>query len=1786
MGVAHVDPSDSVDHPGRPAARREAGEAETWNALLQANQVTLDGIADAVVNSAEATTTVDPVIRLFQGVYGRVPDKAGLDYWVDVYRDLKAIDNPNTPTVNEALVALARPFVDPVSTPEFATRYGTNPDGGAYVGALFLNVLGRPADAAGLQYWEGVYNTVLQQQIAKGLTASAAALETRAVLLEQFVSSSEFVARTDAFVTQFLVGAAQQVDPANHYTGSLVNDAPTDITVAGLTSVAENSNPVSAIATFASVDKDFGQAATFSIVSDPSGYFEIVGNQLFVKAGAAVNFEAFATVPVTVKVTDAAGATYQEVVTVTITNVNEAPTQVGPGIAAVNENAAAGTVVTTLATTDPDAGDTFTYAITTNPGGKFAISGNQIVVANGAVLDFETQSSYDIIVRSTDAGGLTVFRQISVSINDVNEAPSGVSLTGNAVAENSAAGTVVGTLSAQDPDGNPLSYSIIGGTGSSLFEISGNQVVVKAGASLNFEGTNSYTLDIRASDGSLTGPTNAFTINVTNVNEAPTDLTGTLGPVTENSAAGTAVGTVSAVDPDAAQTFTYAIVGGTGQANFEVNPAGQVTVKAGAVLDFETTASQTVVIQVTDQGGLSYEKQFTINLTNVASEAGLNLNVTTPGGIVNGSPDNDLITVTDANAEGTTFNGGNGNDTLLVTVESNGNGAPNSVLPPSSGTSIETVRVRGFDPNGNIFTMSSFEGTKVVGSFQSTGDVTFLDIQPGLTDAFIQDSNSDLNIDFDVQSLTDGGPAGASQSLSLHVQEVNGADISITQNAINASQPADLEAISIFTSSTDDAPAPETVFIDSLSVGPALTTIFLGHDGDVAHLQLGDITNNNESLVATNGGALTGLQTINGSTHNGDQRIFIAGDGQDYDGTYTGGAGNDDTYIGDALNDGVLGAFDGGGGTNRLFLIDNDSLSQSLSGAIGQFTNYQSATFTGTFAEVSKLDTGLLRGINVFNLNVATVAGGTLEIERLAANSTHTFNMGTNNANDLDIDLDVGTNDVPASDQDGDGSVDAVVLNFVGTSNLTFNVTGDEVETLFVDFNDDEGASTVTLNIGAAVAPATNDLKTLNLESATNTLDVNSGANPNLTLINSVHTGASTDVIDLNGLQVSAAGATFNGGFGVDLITGGTGNDTVNSGAGNDVVSGGNGNDLVNAGSGTDTVNGDAGNDTINGEAGQDVLSGGTNNDTINGGADRDTITGDAGDDVINGGDEDPLSALNGGDSILGDNGTDGVGGNDTINGNAGNDTIDGGAGNDVINGDADNDELFGGAGNDTIDGGTGTDRMAGGDSAADPLDAAVPSSVTYTIGGFIGQGDRFSYDIDVDGDGSFDFIAGNVFANAGQTATQIATSVAGLGNSGGVVVTSSLANVTFTKADGTPFSVRLYATDGSTDDVNLSEVSTITIPAGTYDGGDTLTLTIGATPVTLVLPGTNAIKHTAADVAGFLAAEIGNDAPGNYNTSVSGAVITLTGVNPVTNYDIVGDVVNITDVAGTPGQIVFTGAAATQQFEITVGGTSYAGQLDTFDGSGTEASLAAALGLTAADIVVAGTTLTITAPDGQGNEVNALIQGFSAVAAGTFARTSVVDGVAVFDNGGAGVGPNSLGAGVVADNGPSTTDDFTQSFGPVVNGVAAQPVVTNGVEVQTNGADRFVIDSPTLTDAAADWVIDFNTVEGDTISFAGATIDGDGSNYINANGVFSSNALGFVDLNTAIAYAQALYAGNPNLEYISAWVESGGGAGYQAGIDNIYLFADINGDNLVSDIAKLTGVSVGTDINATSIDI
>ena len=173
------------------------------------------GLIETLIATPEAQTDVFPVVALYQAVYGRVPDATGLQYWTGVYESLlSSVPETTGSTVNQAMVDLATPFVNPAITPEFVARYGANPDASTYVTELYGNVLDRQPDVTGQTYWTGVLSNLLQIDTP---------LNARALLLEQFVDSSEYRANSQPYIHGFLAASAKGTES---YQGSLFQQTP------------------------------------------------------------------------------------------------------------------------------------------------------------------------------------------------------------------------------------------------------------------------------------------------------------------------------------------------------------------------------------------------------------------------------------------------------------------------------------------------------------------------------------------------------------------------------------------------------------------------------------------------------------------------------------------------------------------------------------------------------------------------------------------------------------------------------------------------------------------------------------------------------------------------------------------------------------------------------------------------------------------------------------------------------------------------------------------------------------------------------------------------------------------------------------------------------------------------------------------------------------------------------------------------------------------------------------------------------------------------------------------------------------------------------------------------------------------------------------------------------------------------------------------------------------------------------------------------------------------------
>lgn len=170
---------------------------------------------------------------------------------------------------------------------------------------------------------------------------------------------------------------------------------------------------------------------------DPDGPIDSAASYQWLRNGAIISGATAASftlgdidigTEISVRATYADGQGFAEVVSRSagvVQNLNEAPTAIAFSGGAVAENSANGTLIGTLQTSDPDAGDSFTYTLVAGAGGAdnglVAIAGDSIRV-NGAI-DFETNPTLELRVRSTDAGGLFHEQTIVVNVSDVAEPP-------------------------------------------------------------------------------------------------------------------------------------------------------------------------------------------------------------------------------------------------------------------------------------------------------------------------------------------------------------------------------------------------------------------------------------------------------------------------------------------------------------------------------------------------------------------------------------------------------------------------------------------------------------------------------------------------------------------------------------------------------------------------------------------------------------------------------------------------------------------------------------------------------------------------------------------------------------------------------------------------------------------------------------------------------------------------------------------------------------------------------------------------------------------------------------------------------------------------------------------------------------------------------------------------------------------------------------------------------------------------------------------------------------------
>jgi hypothetical protein len=245
---------------------------------------------------------------------------------------------------------------------------------------------------------------------------------------------------------------------------------------------------------------------------------------------------------------------------------------------------------------------------------KFTLTGNQLKAK--ASFNYESRSTYFVVVQVKDSSGFVQTKTIRVNVTDVNERPTGLSLSKSRVAENQPVGTVVGTLIPRDVDQtDSFTYAFVDGeaTSNHLFTIVGNEL--RTAATFDFEARPTYRVRVRVTDQAGSSVEAVFTIQVTNVNEAPTTIQLSDARIEEHQRAGTVVGKFTTRDPDGQSPYTYTLVSGVGDTDNAKFRIVKNELRSAAVFDFDTQSVYSIRVRVTDRAGLSYETTFVISVT-------------------------------------------------------------------------------------------------------------------------------------------------------------------------------------------------------------------------------------------------------------------------------------------------------------------------------------------------------------------------------------------------------------------------------------------------------------------------------------------------------------------------------------------------------------------------------------------------------------------------------------------------------------------------------------------------------------------------------------------------------------------------------------------------------------------------------------------------------------------------------------------------------------------------------------------------------------------------------------------------------------------------------------------------------------------------------------------------------------------------------------------------------------------------------------------------------------------
>ncbi|PIW60180.1 Ig-like domain-containing protein [Shewanella sp. CG12_big_fil_rev_8_21_14_0_65_47_15] len=395
---------------------------------------------------------------------------------------------------------------------------------------------------------------------------------------------------TTAIVISVSDGVLSASLSAFNLTVTNVNDAPT-ISSTAITAATQDA---AYSYSFAASDTDVGDVLTLSAVTKPSWLsFNAASGVL---SGTPSNSDV-GSHAVTLRVSDTDGLTAEQSFSITVTNVNDAPTISSTAITTATQDVA---YSYSFVASDSDTGDSLTLSAVTKPSWLSFNAATGVLSGTPGNADV---GAHPVLLRVTDADGLTAEQSFSITVTNVNDAPT-ISSTAITAATQDAAYSY--SFAASDSDvSDVLTLSAV--TKPNWLSFNAASGVLSGMPSNADVGAHPVILRVTDTDG-LTAE-QSFSIQVTNVNDAPTISSTAITTATQDTAYSY---TFVASDTDVGDVLTLSAVTKPSWLSFNATSG----VLSGTPSNSDV-GSHAVTLRVGDTDGLTAEQSFSIQVTNI-----------------------------------------------------------------------------------------------------------------------------------------------------------------------------------------------------------------------------------------------------------------------------------------------------------------------------------------------------------------------------------------------------------------------------------------------------------------------------------------------------------------------------------------------------------------------------------------------------------------------------------------------------------------------------------------------------------------------------------------------------------------------------------------------------------------------------------------------------------------------------------------------------------------------------------------------------------------------------------------------------------------------------------------------------------------------------------------------------------------------------------------------------------------------------------------------------------------